>query len=546
MRTAPLVGYRYLAGNRGSTLLYVIGALVVLGAIGAGIAVMSPSATQSKLEQEAGERAFYNAQSGLNFIMSMQGYYAANGTTVNNFINAMGGNNTLITYNVPGNGQFSYRLQLNATNGANGTYNVAYLLGRSADSSGNFKYSYLAYGGDRGSSDSYNYNANTGGASKYVLASYGSAVNVAGSAVITGDIYGQSFTSQQTNITGNIISQGNANLNFSTHVTGNLCAKGDVVLDQSSVTGSVNATGNVTMKFASSVTGSVYAGGYITMAESTTIGGSAHAQNYLTTGFSTNIGTSAYSNNDITFGGTAAQIAKDAYAGKSITLNWACSVGNQAVACDNVSVVYGSSVGSSLISCSYPPNVKPTAPSACTVTTSPKVASFTAGTTNITVGWGGTTYNTANPLAPGKYKKLTLSGASPLTLKAGTYYFSSIDIGYGSTLNLDVSGGDITIFVTGAVDVNATGGINVSTDGTTWKSMTAVDKSYAARVYLEAHSAIGLEWATNWFGTLFSTDSFSFAGDNTIIGSYVSTGSGTLSWAAKVTYVGSNYAAANW
>ena len=548
LRDSILLPVRRQDGSRGAALLYVVGALLVLGALGAGIAVMSPSSMQSKLEQEAGMRAYYNAQSGMSFIYSRQAVYEASGNSLTNFLDAMGGNK-IQTYYIPGGGQFAYQLSLVDNDAINGNFSIYYLTGAVGDASGNQEYSYLLYGGEKGTSGSIAYSAvnslQSGGADK-VLASYGSAVSIAGSAVIVGNVYGLSVTAEQASITGDVTSQGDANLNYKTSVTGNLCSGGDATLDQTTVTGSVNAQGNVYLKYNSIVGGSVYAGGNIIMDGSVTVGGSVHAQGYTQLGYADNIAGNAYSNGNINFVGTSAVISNNAYSGSTINLSWASSIVKQAVACNPFDVVNGSSVGSKIISCSYPPNIKPTAPTAGTVVSSPTVKVFTAGTTNIYIPYNTNTYSTSNPLPPGKYNDLTVGGKSPISFTAGTYYFNSISVAYNSIINLDVSGGDITIFVTGPVDNNATGGINVSSDGAKWKDMTKVDKMYAAKVYLEAHDTITLEYATNWFGTLFSTKSIMFSGDNIIIGSYATTGTDTLSWANSVTYVCSDYALAHW
>lgn len=539
-------------GRGGAALLYLILVLVLVGLLGAAISRLSPSALQTKVTGEFGDRAYYNAQSGLNYILAKRSELQTGKSSFADFLSAMGGDNTMVTLYLPEGGQFTYKLTSQSTSGTSGTFTVSSLTGTTGGTSAAPQYAYQLFGGGKGASETYTYTPETtttadpSKASYYVLYSANSGVSVAGAATITGNIYGVTFTSQQTSIVGNIIAKGAATLNFSTSVTGNLCAGTTATLDQSSVSGALTALGNVQLKYASTVGGSIYSGGNVVMADSVSVGGDINAQGYEQFGYANAIGGNAYANGNITFSGTASTIAKSAYSGGTITLSWASKIANTAVAATAVNVVSGSSVGTALVSSSYPPNIKPIAPTSCTTVTAPTPATFSAGTKNVSVAWGATTYNTSNPLAPGSYKNLTLSGSSPLTLTAGTYYFNSISLGYGSTLNLDLSGGDITIFVVGAVDLNMTSGINVSTDGSTWQGMTSVDKAYAARVYLEAHDAIKLEWATNWYGTLFSTKSITFGGSNTIIGAYATIGSDALSWAASVTYVASNYALANW
>jgi hypothetical protein len=164
----------------------------------------------------------------------------------------------------------------------------------------------------------------------------------------------------------------------------------------------------------------------------------------------------------------------------------------------------------------------------------------------VNIGWADNTYKRSNPLAPGSYRNMSIGGSAPLTLKGGTYIFNKIDLAWAVTLNLDLSGEDITIFCLGPVTMDALD-IYVSTDGSTWKAMKDVDKSYAAKVYLEAHDNITLKWAADWFGTLFSTKVVSFGGSNELIGAVAMLGSKTdYAWANNIVYVPSNYAMAHW
>lgn len=55
----------------GSTLLWMIGALVVLGAVAAGVALMSPSAINQELANNRHQQSYYVALSGINFAKSL-------------------------------------------------------------------------------------------------------------------------------------------------------------------------------------------------------------------------------------------------------------------------------------------------------------------------------------------------------------------------------------------------------------------------------------------------------------------------------------------
>ncbi|MHC1791906.1 DUF7305 domain-containing protein [Solidesulfovibrio sp.] len=537
----------------GATLLWVIAAMVAIGGLGAGVTLMSPSTMQSKLAQEAGERAYYNALSGLNFVLSTAAVSQSTNINYTNFYNTLGGG-VMKTYALPQGGTFAVQLNTVSVNGNSGNYEISNLIGYADPVGGAAPYAYALYGGSKGARAGQDYIVSEGGGgggtptgpSKYVIYSGTSKVVIDGAATVVGDIYAKSLEVEQAEIDGDIIASGDIDLDFSTKVSGLLCSSGNVVLDQSQVGGTINAAGNVTFKFDSTANSDVFSGGNIIMAGDVEIFGNANAQGGIDIGFSNQLKSNAYANKNINFKGTSATIDKNAYSGETVDLSWASKVSGVAVA-KKVNVVYGSSVGSKIETTSYPPNIRPTAPTACIVESPPKVQTYSAGSANVKVDWAKTTYSTASPLAPGKYKKLELDGGSPITFTAGTYYFSAIKIGWGSTINFDVSGGDVIIFVVGTVDMDATNGIQVSSDGSTWKSMNDVDKSYAAKVYLEAHDNITLQFASNWFGTLFTTKAFSFKGSNKVIGAIASTGgSGSVNWSADIIYVPSNFAMANW
>ena len=109
----------FLSRANGSSLLWAIGALVLLSVVGATVALMSPAALQSKLEQEAGMRAYYNANAGLNYILGEQQAEQLNQTNFSDFLSKMGGS-SVVSYDLGAGGKFSYRLGNAVSNGSNG------------------------------------------------------------------------------------------------------------------------------------------------------------------------------------------------------------------------------------------------------------------------------------------------------------------------------------------------------------------------------------------------------------------------------------------
>jgi len=540
--------------SSGSTLLWMIGALVVLGSVAAGVALMSPSASRGKLEQEAGMRAYYNANAGLQFLNSANDAGESAKLDFSNFTSRMGGTG-VVTYTMPDNGTFSYQLGNIQINGVNGTYQITNLYGTVQDKNNNSAYTYVVYGGGKGSSPMTTYTPSGGaksGASKYVLFSEKSKLYVQGAADIIGDVYGASVETSQANIKGAVISQGNVVLGFSTVVTKSVCSMGDVSLDQSEVGGSINAAGNVDLKFKSKVKGDIYAGGKVTMATSATVEGEIHAQQTIATEFSCTVGVKSkgngnvYANGNISLGNTT-NIYGSVYSGDSIFLYWNALIEGVAIG-KHVDPGDGS-VGSIVETTSYPPNIYPTSPTSCVSENAPTPkdnSEILVNSNDIVLGYGDKTYGKVNPLKPGSYGKLRTNGDNVLTLTGGVYYFKNIQFDWNTNLYLDLSNGDITIFCLDYFNDGTTNDIQISTNGSSWVKMADADIPYAKQVYLEAHGPITLVWNADWYGTLFSTDSIVFEGGNTIIGSYATVGKSQVEWSANVTFVQSNYAAANW
>jgi len=61
---------------------------------------------------------------------------------------------------------------------------------------------------------------------------------------------------------------------------------------------------------------------------------------------------------------------------------------------------------------------------------------------------------------------ISLNNGDSLTLTAGNYYLTSVELKAGSTLNIDSSGGDVNIYLTGGLDAKAGSNVNVTGDPT--------------------------------------------------------------------------------
>jgi len=122
----------------------------------------------------------------------------------------------------------------------------------------------------------------------------------------------------------------------------------------------------------------------------------------------------------------------------------------------------------------------------------PAASVFLDGVLDVTVG-NGATMN----LAPGSYDDITLGGAATLNLSAGDYYLRSVSAGNGLTINANLGGGDIRLFVT--LDFNAGGTKAMNLTGGTWKNIFAEAQSTSINAF-----RIGGGSGTNWHGSVFT------------------------------------------
>lgn len=124
--------------------------------------------------------------------------------------------------------------------------------------------------------------------------------------------------------------------------------------------------------------------------------------------------------------------------------------------------------------------------------TLPTATVFSNGSTNQTVG-----NNATLTLLPGSYQDIQLGGAATLNLSAGTYYLRSLSAGNGLTINVDLAGGELNIFLTEDFNVGGTQAMNLT--GGDWQD-----------IYAEAHKTginafrIGGGNGTQWKGTVFT------------------------------------------
>jgi len=546
--TQPSPGRAFPAAQHGSALLYVIASIALLGVVGGGVAYFSSSSGTSQLANTRAEQAYYAALAGQEYVAQKRTTYE-NDTTIPEenrliaFLTDLASNSgqytlaegktfTLVTvaqsanvYDVTITGRFL---------GEGGTASENYVIALT-----NQPFTPASSSGGEGDNTALNTARKT--------------PTVSNGATIDGSVYGDTVTlSNESAVTDDVISTTWVIVGNKASVGGDVCAGGDVTLNnQSSVGGDINAAGNVYIGANNAVVqGSVYAGGNVTIQNGAKVMGDVHAGGYVSIG--SNDGSvygSVYAAGYVSLG-NAARVYANVHSGSNITVLWGGTIDGNAVAAGSVSVnEWGGKVSGSVVqNASSPPRIKPTGPSVCDVVEAPPLQSYTAGTTDIAAG-----YNTVKDIVPGSYGKLTAAGKNTITLHAGTYTFSSMNVSWDCNWRLDVSGGDIIIFVVGDVSFGGEVSVLVSSDGVNYNSMWSVDPNLAARVYLETHGNFTAGQSGRWFGTILAKNNITFSGSQTpvdkptVIG-LMTTVDGIVSLSNKFSNIRieSNFARANW
>jgi hypothetical protein len=123
----------------------------------------------------------------------------------------------------------------------------------------------------------------------------------------------------------------------------------------------------------------------------------------------------------------------------------------------------------------------------------PTASVFSDGVTDMSVGNGGTLN-----LAPGAWNDVTLGGAATLNLSAGDYYLKSLSAGNGLTINVNLNGGDLRLFVTEDFSAGGVAAMNF-TSGGDWRNVSAETHASGLNAF-----RIGGGNGTQWFGSIFT------------------------------------------
>lgn len=298
------------------------------------------------------------------------------------------------------------------------------------------------------------------GENSFIRGPLGSNADVnLGSAVTTDELYagGDLKIGQDSIVDGKIVSNKNVTAGSGVIIQGSVDSGNETTLGQHNIAaGNVTAGGRAELKDGAVVKGRVLSGSNFQGGQNSRISGDLGADG------SVDLKTGSEVEGAVTHAGT-------------LTLHGTASVGSDAV---GIPVVV---------------------PELFAPVSLPAAASFTAGSNHVNQGDDEITV-----LFPGTYGNLILGSDNVLKLASGVYYFNKITAGDGLKLKIDLTSGDISIFVAG--DVMLGDDLRVSlTNGT------------AADIYSEAHGRWLMNSNSVWYGTIFAPFARLEIGSNSFI-----------------------------
>ncbi len=493
---------------RGSVIVAVIGAIIVLGVLAAAIQKQFGASSSSVVTENRADSANYAAYSGLTFAS------AQNDSALAAMHTAGATNYTLAT-------GLTFNLTVGAKNSGTGKYPVT-VIGTANSGTGYEANAYMSAAITPATSG----NNNTGGVSDYVMSTGGTA-KVAG--YVAGDILANTVTLQggstvagsltTTSTTTPLVISGGVNVGGTGEV---ICSNSSITVSGGSqvVNGTLYSQGDVTIDGGATVNGDIYAKGSVTVSGGSTVNGNIHSQSSVSL-TSANIGSSSvkryiYAAGTVTATG-GSTIYVDIHSQTNIALQNITVYGNMYAKTGVTTQQYLTHLYGNV----YTNPTAPTAPVACATYTAPTAPVFTA---------------TTNPPSNGD-----------ISLTSGNYYYKSFTRQNWTRYCFDVSSGDINVFVSG--DATITGEIYVKTstkNNCYTQKMSNINESYgseASKVFLYTGGKFTLNSGTNWFGTVLANGNIQPAGGSSIIGSMHSI-NGSInpnnSW-YEIKYVKSNY-----
>ncbi len=286
---------------------------------------------------------------------------------------------------------------------------------------------------------------------------------------------GYSLTTADLVKAGDLYSKGDTSVGQNALIAGDIVSNGDLLVGSGTeVSGTIDSSANGTFGKNSELNGNVTVGQTAVFSQNVDAKQNVLSGSHFTGGQSSNVAGNLGANGNVVLN-ELAEVAGHVTHSGILTLGTNATVGS-------------SSVGSSGV-----------VPRIFSGVSLPGAASFTAGGLNINKGDIQDT-----TLAPGTYGTLNLGEHNDLYLSAGTYYFDAIHAGSGLDLHLDLTGGDLLLYVLGDVDFGIV--LDVVLAG-----------GSAEDIYLETLGSFALGDHGEWYGTVYAPLDDLLIGKNTNI-----------------------------
>ncbi len=394
---------------------------------------------------------------------------------------------------------------------------------------------------------------------------------------VDGDVYGKNVVlSSQADVTGDVVAEKDVTLEFKSSVAGDICASEDVTLtSKAQVGGDIHAHGDVMVGWQSTVTGDIFADGNVTLDSDVQVMGSIHSEKSVTVGWNSVVKGDVFADGTVTLEGHA-QVMGTVYAKKTVTLGWKDTVKGDVITEGDIdlnagdNVIEGNAIASGKIMLGWKSEIKgkqsegnsdpgvkpPSPPKVCPGVQAPELSEFSAGTTDISIGW-----KQDETIRPGAYRNVTAGGKNSIYFTSESpgecqFVFNSLSLAWDLNLYLDLSQcvdddgnpGDMIFFSEKDIQFGGKMSIFIITEEGTPKEIRDVDPEIAKRVYWETHGDFFQGSSSDWFGTVLAKDNIWFDSDNmTLIGALASVkGTVTMGHSVEVTYMPANYALENW
>lgn len=318
---------------RGSVMFVVIGALVVMGIIGAAVSRLTGSSDSTELQENKLDGAYYSAYSGLQFLQYAEKNKLNTYADLKDYTDKVTKGSPYVLPS--GVGQFS--VVLTPKPGSETSYTVSSLVGSVVGGTDVRGHNYLlTCSGDR-----------TFGTSPVVPEKWLKYVQV-GSNVTTSSAMGTKGNILATNnlsivenntVEGNIIAYNNITTGSGVVITGSVYAEGNVAIGpNSTISKSIQAIGNVTIGSATKTSSIASNGNVVLEASKQSISGNINAAGNVTISSGSVVDGDIIAGGNVVLDPSGCQITGNIYAGGNVSISSGSHVDKAVVADGNVDI----------------------------------------------------------------------------------------------------------------------------------------------------------------------------------------------------------------